>query len=173
MFQSLLLIAFIIAALWGLAQLKRHPPAVRRKLLLRSAIGALILMLFAMVISGRAHWLFALIGALIPFMRGMLGVGLQLLPLWLTRRRKAQKEQPHEDQHKHQSSPASPSDMAIKEAMDVLGLSGDPASGKISVETVNDAHRRLIQKLHPDRGGNDYLASKINQARDVLLKALE
>ena len=46
----------------------------------------------------------------------------------------------------------------------ILGLAEDA-----SREAIEAAHRKLIQKLHPDRGGNDYLAAKINQARDVLL----
>ena len=55
--------------------------------------------------------------------------------------------------------------MSRAEAWQVLGL--EPGA---SPEQVSEAHRRLMTKLHPDHGGTDYLASKINTARDVLLK---
>lgn len=55
-------------------------------------------------------------------------------------------------------------DLTRSEALAVLGL----AEGA-SQDDIVAAHRKLIQKLHPDRGGNDYLAAKINQARDFLL----
>ena len=50
------------------------------------------------------------------------------------------------------------------EALAVLGL-GEEASN----DDIVAAHRALIQKLHPDRGGNDYLAAKINEAKDFLI----
>lgn len=169
MLQGVLLIAAIIGVFWGLSQLKRQPPKERRKLVLRSAIGALVIMLLMLTVTGRMHWLLALIGASLPFMRGLLGLGMHILPLWLKRKQsaheghKTQREQPHTRQ----------TDMEVKEALDTLGLDGKIENGEISAEMVNEAHRRLIQKLHPDRGGNDYLASKINQARDVLLKIIK
>lgn len=55
--------------------------------------------------------------------------------------------------------------MTTDEAYNILGL-----NNKASRDDIIEAHRRLIQKLHPDRGGNDYLATKINQAKDFLLK---
>ncbi len=55
--------------------------------------------------------------------------------------------------------------MTRSEALAVLGLDGEPSDDEIV-----QAHRSLIQKLHPDRGGNDYLAAKINEAKDFLLK---
>ncbi|MGH8552127.1 MAG: molecular chaperone DnaJ [Methylococcales bacterium] len=51
-----------------------------------------------------------------------------------------------------------------EEALEILGLKADSSPNDIIA-----AHRRLIQKMHPDRGGSDYLAAKINQAREVLL----
>ena len=55
--------------------------------------------------------------------------------------------------------------MPRDEAARLLGISAS-ADGP----TVIEAHRRLIARVHPDMGGNDELAARINRARDVLLK---
>jgi hypothetical protein len=56
------------------------------------------------------------------------------------------------------------SSMTRAEAYEVLGLK----SGA-SADEIHSAHRRLMRMAHPDTGGSDWLASRINQARDVLL----
>lgn len=61
-------------------------------------------------------------------------------------------------------APDSGGRMGRAEALAVLGLDEGASTADIQA-----AHRRLMQKLHPDRGGNDYLAAKVNLARDVLL----
>lgn len=51
------------------------------------------------------------------------------------------------------------------EALQILDLPANP-----SRESVQSAYLRLIHKLHPDRGGSAYLAARLNEARQVLLK---
>ena len=67
-------------------------------------------------------------------------------------------------EHNANTGSANATGLTRAEALAVLGL-GEAASE----EDIVAAHRALIQKLHPDRGGNDYLAAKINEAKDFLI----
>jgi hypothetical protein len=54
--------------------------------------------------------------------------------------------------------------MTREEAYAVLGLKSGATPDEIKI-----AHKRLMKDFHPDKGGSDYLAAKINAAKDVLL----
>jgi DnaJ-domain-containing protein 1 len=83
--------------------------------------------------------------------------GAPLLETWLDR------SHPEWRQQAPPPPPASgPMDRA--EALAVLGLREGA-----SAEDIRAAHRRLMRSAHPDQGGSDWLASRLNEARDVLI----
>jgi hypothetical protein len=54
--------------------------------------------------------------------------------------------------------------MTPEEALSVLGLKNGATE-----DDIKSAHKRLMKEFHPDKGGSDYLAAKINAAKDALL----
>jgi hypothetical protein len=54
--------------------------------------------------------------------------------------------------------------MSVEEAYKILGLEADA-----SVDSIKEAHHKLMTKNHPDHGGSNFLATKINQAKDLLI----
>ena len=54
--------------------------------------------------------------------------------------------------------------MSRAEALEVLGLEDG-----VGVDEIEAAYKTLIVKNHPDQGGTDWLAARLNEARDVLL----
>ena len=231
----MLALAALAGLIWLSAWLNRASPAQRGqalKLILLYGIAGVLLLA---VITGRVHWLFALLGAAIPWMqrallarqawrifksnrkpaagnrskvetsyflmildhdtgdltgevtrgefagRSINDLTLEQLLALLNECRSADPQSAalleafldrnHSDTWRNQdrSQGASPSPptgpISRREAAEILGVSeGSPP------DTITEAHRRLIQRLHSDRGGTDYLASLVNQARDILLE---
>lgn len=54
--------------------------------------------------------------------------------------------------------------MTRREAALILGIRENA-----TVDKVKEAHRKVMVANHPDAGGSHYLASKINEAKDVML----
>jgi len=128
-------------------------------------LGLIAFTAVALAISGRLNWIFAAISAAIPVIWRMAPL-LRFLPmvarlggLWRRRRSDAS------DRGDGSGPPQRNTRMSRDEAAEMLGVARDADR-----EAVLAAHRRLMQRLHPDRGGTDYLASRLNEARDVLLE---
>jgi hypothetical protein len=90
--------------------------------------------------------------------------GARLLEAYFDRRFPGWRKHADGDADAGAGGEAQPGAMTEEEAYQILGL--EPGA---TVEAVKRAHRALMMKLHPDQGGSTYLASRVNQAKDILL----
>ena len=137
--------------------------------------------------ANRQRWTatLALLGAALLLVRGDLGLAVpvgafgiylmaQVSPAW---RRlfaaDADGEAPAGRQHAQGDAgpgrgfagPPRGSEMTEQEAYQVLGVEAGA-----NAQDITRAHRTLMKKFHPDQGGTTYLAARVNEAKDVLLR---
>jgi hypothetical protein len=91
---------------------------------------------------------------------------VSLLESYLDRRFPAWRQNAQGDAAGGQHRAPPNSKMTDEEAYQILGL--EPGAGR---DDISRAHRALMKKLHPDQGGSTYLAARVNEAKDTLLRA--
>ncbi|WGD30943.1 DnaJ domain-containing protein [Ancylobacter sp. WKF20] len=89
----------------------------------------------------------------------------QLLEAYLDRRAPGWREHAQRDAGGRGADAPRRGTMTEEEAYQILGL---PAGA--GADDIRKAHRSLMKKLHPDQGGSNYLAARVNEAKDILLQ---
>ncbi|MEZ5811487.1 MAG: DnaJ domain-containing protein [Rhizobiaceae bacterium] len=89
----------------------------------------------------------------------------RLLEAYLDSRFTVWRQDAHADAGGGLGEPPAAGAMTEQEAYQILGLEPGAAAADI-----RKAHRRLMQRVHPDLGGSSFLAARINQAKDILLR---
>jgi hypothetical protein len=88
-----------------------------------------------------------------------------LLEGYLDRRFPAWRQHAQGDAAAGERRATSSGKMTDEEAYQILGL--QPGASR---DDIGRAHRALMKKLHPDQGGSTYLAARVNEAKDTLLR---
>jgi hypothetical protein len=125
--------------------------------------GGIAVLVAATFLAVRGEWVAALPLALMGF--GLLGWMPQLSMGNSDRAGTRGGEDAQHGANARQRAAAGSGKMTEEEAYKILGL--QPGA---STEDIGQAYRSLMKKLHPDQGGTTYLAARINEAKDVLLR---
>lgn len=163
--RILLLLVPVIAIYWAIRWFQKTPAAEVGRHIKKIGWIFCILLLLLLAGTGKLNVLFAAAGLVIAFLVRLMPVIVRYAPelhrLWqLFGNGKPR----HDQQNSYRSARGG---MSTAEALEILGLK--PGA---SEKEIIEAHRKLISKLHPDRGGSDYLAAQINLAKKTLLTSI-
>ena len=150
-----MIVVAIVAAIYISKKWQKLPKVERKGFSQKAILWAAAIIILGLVMAGRAHWLMGVLAALLALAGRVAQFG-QYIPFF-----KKFFGQPGAPPHQN---PIGATGMTKQDAADILGVSINA-----SKEDVRMAHKKLIQKMHPDRGGSDALAKQINNAKDVLL----
>ena len=143
----LLLIIVIISVIYIVKKAKNRSQVL--------FFGLILLVLF-LVATGRAHWLSAIAVGSIPIIKKLFLI-IRYLPI-LQKFTSSYKSRNNNNKSKNVSS------MSYKEAAEILGVEENATKEQIIL-----AHKKAMQKHHPDKGGSEVMATKINRAKEKLL----
>ena len=158
-FLIILVVAAIAYVLWF--KIKKARGEERKKLVIWTVAGSAIAVLGFLAITGRLNFITAAITGAVAMLPKAAQL-LRYLPILNKFRQHANNSNQQQNQNNRQASAQSA--MNKKQASDILGI--EPNASK---EEIIKAHKRMMQKVHPDRGGSDFLAAQINQAKSTLL----
>lgn len=160
--KLIILVALIFLAWYLKNRFVSTPLPERKRLVTGWLLWATAIGVVAMALTGRLHWIGGLLALSVPFLRQ--------IGLWFMERKLQQMGQDKSQTENHDPSAgsANSSELDRQQAIQILNLSDQP-----SREEIVQAHRKMMQKNHPDQGGSDYLAAMLNQAKDLLLQELD
>jgi len=156
MIRLLILLGVVFGAIYLVRWFLKTPAETVAANIRKSFWLFLGLGLIFLAVSGKLNIIFAFIGSAIPLIIKHAPNILRVLGIVKSIQSAKASNQP----------PATPPSqkMTSKDALDILGLETNA-----SKKEIIEAHKRLMQKNHPDKGGSVHLATQINQAKKTLL----
>lgn len=154
MIRPLFFLAVLITAMLLYGQFSRLSAVQKKEVLTKGGIGIAALIILFLILTGRISVLFGVLAALLGWAMRLMQAGILFSSFrqGFTQARGAK-------------AATDDRSMSRKEAADILGVSISASEAEIL-----QAYKRLMAKNHPDAGGSEGLARRLNQARDCLLK---
>jgi len=154
----------VVGIIWWLKVFFSKNSKQRQSYFKQSLVVFVVLIVMLLALTGRLNWLLAVSAGVVAFVARFLPVLLRYIPQIQKLMQFFYHSRNTANQSK--SSVQKSTNLTKAQACDILGVSLTATK-----QEIIDAHRKLIFKNHPDRGGSDFLAAQINQAKETLLQS--